>query len=327
MQLNQIQKDVLIQLYADNDIAHLDNQPALITLIFGGIPEIRSYSDIEKTIPEYKSFASELRTIKLSIEEIVKLQNTEAQVRFCLIQLSNIVNQDDAVRTDIFNKIVDHLLLDNVWTNRPDLVKKYKDISEIIQTWNHFFVSYTARDTPAVNNLYNPELFLQFPPDIVKNEVVGNNLIAKFIVKCLKKYNSLKVFFDRDSIVCGDIIKEEVYEYCEKTFSFIQLIEDISFNKENGVTNWCYNEYEHFKNYNPGNKKSKHFFIIDGLDVKIAAVPPSYTEWAQDIIDCKYEKINKPFDVTSIKKKCQEFTIRIREARIEHINELIKTVV
>lgn len=324
--LNQIQKDALIQLYADNNVVDLDNQPALITLIFGGIVGINSISDIEKTIPEYKEFTMHLRTIKNSIEEITKLNGMASQVRYCLIQLANIVAQDDAIRTDIFNKIVAHMLLNKLWAGSPALVKQYTDVSVIIQTWNHFFVSYTTRDTPAVNNLYNPELFLQFDPDIVKRELVGNNLIAKFIVKCFKKYNSLKIFFDRDSIVCGDIIKDEVYEYCEKTFAFVQLIEDITFNRENGVTNWCYNEYERFRNGNMANKKSKHFFIIDGFDINLATVPQPYYNWAQDIVVSKYEKINKPFDVTTVKKKCQEFTARIIATRTNQINELIKSV-
>lgn len=324
--LNEIQKDALIQLFAENKIEKIDCQPETITLIFIGIEGVNSFVDIEKTISDYKLFTIHLRAIKKNIEEIIKLPTVHAQVRYCLIQLSNIVEGNDQVKIDIFSKIVDRMFLSGLWIGSADLVKKYKDISTVIQKWNHFFVSYTTKDIPAVNNLYGQELFCQFNPGIVEKEITKNNLIAKFIVKCLKNYNGLKVFFDRESIVCGDIIQNEVYQYCEKTFAFIQLIEDISFNMENGVANWCYNEYQHFQHNNPNGKKRRHFFLIDGLDIRPNAVPQSYFNWAQDIIETNYERIHRPLDVILVKKKCQDFAISIREARIAYINELIKAV-
>jgi hypothetical protein len=324
--LNQIQKDALIQLYAENNISELDNQPNLIKLIFGGIDGINSFTDIEKVISDYKEFTIELRTIKKNLEEIDELfPKIQSRIRYCLIQLLNVVEEGKPVKIDIFNKMVGYRFLTASWVNSDELIKKYNEISAIIQTWNHFFVSYTTRDAEAINSLYKPELFDQFTPEILKTELTQkNNLLAKFIVKCLKKYNSLKVFFDRESIVCGDIIKDEVYEYCEKTFAFIQLIEDITFNSEQD--NWCYNEYERFSSLNDSKKKSKHFFLIDGLTIDADTVPAPYHNWAQDIVDTKFEKIYKPFDVISIKKKCKEFADRIKIVRLNHINELIKAV-
>lgn len=326
--LDQIQKDALIRVYAENNLVILESQPSLIKIIFGGIPEINSFSDIEKTVSGYKEFISLIRKIKTDLEEITMDIKIGAQIRYCLIQLGNVMKQPDAKeRCYIFNKIVDILFLQQVWSSSPDLIKQYNTTAEIIQKWNHFFVSYTTRGAPAINNLYHPELSGQFTTATVQKEIDGNNLIAKFIVRCFKDYNNLKVFFDRDSIVCGDRIREEVYEYCEKTFAFIQLIEDVTFNESEGIINWCYKEYEHFEFNNHNNQKKKYFFIIDGLNIDPSKVPPTFFEWAEDIITCSYQKIIKPFDVISVKDKCKEFADLIKEQRVNQINALIMGVV
>src|SRR5258705_13963057 len=89
-----------------------------------------------------------------------------------------------------------------------------------------FFLSYTNRNQPEVNNTFKPILKDKFSEDEWQKSVEELNLVAKLLVRYIKESTTISsIFYDKQSMICGDKIADKIYKYCENTFAFAQLIQ------------------------------------------------------------------------------------------------------
>jgi hypothetical protein len=150
----------------------------------------------------------------------------------------------------------------------------YDEKKQILE-WRDFFVSYTNRDAPAINQQFR-DLIKSSLGSAPKGMQLQANNLARVITRHLRRYQQLSGFFDEDNLQVGEDIQEAVDGYCTKVFAFVQLIEPLSFDKE-PPRNWCFYEYKHFSE-NPAivsllGDKDRHYFIL--TDPQLSEIQPA----------------------------------------------------
>lgn len=131
--------------------------------------------------------------------------------------------------------------------------KKYQDLYEeacdFLEKRIDFFCSYTTRGVLAINKLYEIAIWRQYCVDDSNVDWHTTNYLAKMIVRFFNDHG-LNYFFDRESLVNGDLIEESIYYYCDKAIVLVQILQHESFRDNERETNWCYNEYCRYKGTN-----------------------------------------------------------------------------
>jgi len=197
----------------------------------------------------YKDQVSELSEVYIKIKEYPAGQFAE-QVRSILSKLKDITDEG-AGGTESYIAFK-KFFMELDYKNMPaELQVKFDEGINFLEKKISFFCSYTSRELPDINSSYEQTLTnyfginKQIPEEFKKwNEV---NYVAKMIVRYLNELGSHNYFFDRDKLVNGDEIKHEVFDYCKRTIAFVTLAQQQVFKEFDGKTNWCYEEYDHYK--------------------------------------------------------------------------------
>lgn len=271
---------------------------------------------------EIKDYMEILLQVKKDIESIATTsQSNMDEIRKSLYLINSLIKSD---RLNTARELIAQCFY-NKWTHEEK--ELYDEIYHNIVKWKDYFFSYTNRDAYQTNNDFKSHI-----KSSIKYKNDGKkNLVAKLIVKYLKK-NNLSYFFDIDNMKCGDNIQDEIFKYCKKSFTFVQLIEDVSFEKPEKNKNWCYKEYKFFKQHRkklPEATYKTNFFILTNPPEKLkpARLPEEYKEWYDEIAEKLFiclEDINNKKElrdkVKELSNEIYNSTIRIREFLIEQIN-------
>jgi len=201
---------------------------------------------------KFKWFKNEVDSLYLQYLEIKKLAvgGDPALVRSVLSYLKDLKDKGHSRKEsyEAFKKIFQETGYKNL---TADLQKKFEDGLSFLEKKISFFCSYTTKELPDINFAYE-QVYLNYyginrydPEDLKK--LKNMNYVAKFIVKHLNIPGSHNYFFDRDKLVNGDEIKQEIFNYCDRTVAFVVLAQQQTFIDEAGVTNWCFEEYKRYK--------------------------------------------------------------------------------
>ncbi len=277
----QIQ-DKLIRLFATHSISELEDGENG-TKIFCKDFEKSSYKEVEN-IKDYNTVYTRVRQAKKTLEEIMeKNGGAKAQIKRILESIeSSAVKRKEAlcqlVKQSCYNKWAED--------EKHEFDKKY----EIMTTWKDYFISYTTRNAYHINQMFHPLIAKFVPVDRRSEQWCRQNYLARVVADCIKRHN-LSGFFDKTEMQCGDIICDEIRGCCRNAFSFIQLIELISFNPLQEGENWSYLEYSEFMQRELPTASAcissdqGLFFLIVGEsieEVKPANMPADYQEWYND---------------------------------------------
>lgn len=218
------------------------------------------------------------------LQRSVKRLDIEGQVQNCLALLHDYrVCLEDI---DVLSKLIrnDADCLYTTWNS--DGKQLYDKAYEIVTGWQDYFLSYTNRNIPEVNNFvidYIGNCFKQHEFNADKDK---RNLVADLIEKWLNQ-EGLISFYDNKNLIIGDEIKDEIEQYCKSCFVFVQVVEKVMFTKPEGRQNWCFKEYTHYQGndlIDDGNKVCC-FIAISGDESAVfpVSVFTDYAEWHKDV--------------------------------------------
>jgi hypothetical protein len=207
----------------------------------------------------------------------------------------------------------------------PDQQMLYDEKKQILE-WRDFFVSYTNRDAPAINQQFRA-LIKSCLGSAPKGAQLQSNYLARVITRHLRRYQQLSGFFDEDNLQVGENLQEAVDGYCTKAFALVQLIEPLTFDRE-PPRNWCFHEYKRFSE-NPvivallGNKDRHYFILTDPhlSEIQPARLNPSFASWVQRIEALRQAHIAIEGERnTTLRSKIKEIATQILALRAEIID-------
>jgi hypothetical protein len=254
---------------------------------------------------------------------VAKFPSPDDQVRESLRILRRMIDDEGQTKqVETTRALVEGRLLRS-WPREQQLF--YDEKKQILE-WRDFFVSYTNRDAPAINDQFRA-LIKSCLGRSPKGAQLQSNYLARVITRHLRRYQQLSGFFDDDNLQVGENLLEEVEGYCTKAFALVQLIEPLTFAKE-PPRNWCFYEYERFS-ANPAivalfGNKDRHYFIL--TDPQLSAIQPaslnsSFASWVQRIEDLRQVNIALEGERnTTLRAKIKEVATQILILRTEIID-------
>jgi hypothetical protein len=319
-----LERKNMIRLFATHALADIEATPSLILDIFKTVG-IYDAPALQK-VTGYNAFYEKLYMVKRQLDAILANPDGPTQVKNFLSAIIALKTEEPETheKKNILKDMIAECQVNNsLWANDAALTLKYTDGVEMIDEWVDFFLSYTNRDQPDINNSYAPELEKSFKRVEWDESYDQMNFLAKLIIKYLKSFNSLNAFFDQQSMVNGDNLQDQVFKYCKKTFAFAQLVEPIALAYQPGQTNWCYDEYKHFMDNNSNVVRKKFFIKTHTMPQNIH---PTYKEWYKDIADHLHYVISQPLKKTALQIKCGEIAKTIVETREQVITNYIASI-
>jgi hypothetical protein len=328
----------MVKLFACNKLAKIESDPSLIRVLFttvGAVDTSGTTGEINQLIQNlsgYNSFYCKLKDEQKNIELILENPVEMVQVKNLLTRLLFLkrLSYEQQDRKLLFNALLHDAIEHNgLWATNELAKTKYREGACMIDEWVDFFLSYTNRDQPEVNNTFDTVLKKIFKKKEWDDNVEELNMLAKLLVRNLKRRGQLNVFFDQQSMICGDKIKDKVNEYCAKTFSFAQLIQWQALANEPDKKNWCYHEYKTFDENNVNKEKGLFFFKIYDVPDKPKDVPNIPVDW-KDWIDKALTTVNvvipRELENDKLDKKCGEIANEILSARDKIINKYLTSI-
>ena len=272
------------------------------------------FSEYINLVSEYKEY----------IEKVEKdYDDPKAQAKECLVYLRKIRIEKSNAKMEVFETLVKKCFFDKKWHKLPEIIKFFDDSLPLVKDRWDFFFSYTNRNAKVTNLDFRKCL-----PDI---EYHVDNKLAEYIAAQLLSHN-LYGFWDYNDIKLADDILEEILEARNKSFCFVQLIEQIVFSvPDGGKKNWLYEEYKSFKRRSQDQPEfqklpdSLFFIIQDDRALKIANLPPLYYNWYSEIVSKKFLELTyyKVQNCRKIRYDIDKLAARIVEIREETLNCLL----
>lgn len=328
----------MIRLFACNKIEKIESDPSLIRKIFAAVPEVDTNGSIAQTNDNilntsgYAEFYCNLKEAKVKMETVINGRTEMEQVKFLLSHLNDLkrLSFDMQYKKMIFRELISNAIQHGgLWAGNAAAIQKYEQGAEMIDEWVDFFLSYTNRDQPEVNNSFEESLKKNFKRQDWDNSVEEINMLARLLVKYLKQTGGLNVFFDQQSMVCGEKIEDTVDNYCKNTFAFAQLIQWQVITDSYGKKNWCYHEYNTFKECNKD--KDKGIFFFKTYDVpddpeQVAGVPPDWKDWVKHALTTVNMVIPKKLENDQLREKCGKVAGQIIKIREQIIGKYLSSI-
>jgi hypothetical protein len=298
----------LLKLYCDHSTQAIEAADGKLLLAAFGVKQ----PDELIAIPGYpEAFALVSECASIVDNLAAKHPAPDDQVRESLRTLRRMVDDGDECR------------LREAW---PPAQQALYDEKRQILEWRDFFVSYTNRDAPAINQQFR-DLIKSCLGSTPKGAQLQANYLARVITRHLRRYQQLSGFFDEDNLQVGENLQDAVDGFCTKAFAFVQLIEPLSFDKE-PPHNWCFHEYKRFSE-NPAivglvGDKNRHYFVL--TDPQLSAIQPAslfppFAGWVQRIDDLRHAHIAvKDERNTTLRAKIKEIATQILALRSEIID-------
>ena len=187
--------------------------------------------------PKYSQPYGFVREAKVLLEEIETWPPGE-QVPACLRQMENARRgRRPPSLLLVLERLIDRWFIDgNRWNAEQQ--HAYREVAPMILQWKDYFLSYTNRGTPPINNDYR-ELIEYHYGEKFKDRMATENGVARVVARYIRRHGLLG-FFDEENIKCGEIIQDRVKEFCLKTFALVQLVEHQMFvDPGEDKINWC----------------------------------------------------------------------------------------
>jgi len=241
-------KDKLFQLFSqkDHDAAIIAKQQDIFTIM-----DVKNAQELSDDFL-YTNFYQKIIAYKKRVEEIQAKPNGQVGDALDFLKDSNKGNSDNYIYA--LKLIEDHLVPG--WDEKSK--EKFQTGKSLIVEWVYFFLSYTNKSAPAINNIFKDMLLIELPATEFDKEKEEKNLMAKLI------YNSFSVqkvypFYDKVNIELGDKWKKEIFGFTKKSYALCQFIE-IEMFADKVEMNYCFQEYFSYK------KSMLEFFKRHGID-------------------------------------------------------------
>ena len=264
----------LIELYSRNE-----------TEVIGNDLQYQDLCEKNKENPQFHEDRIAIESIKKFIEDTVLIQSrSKNQVIEALYNANMYFKKNDDFISACYKELIKNIFV-NRWADEE--MQHFNSFFEKLRDYNDYFLSFTNRSSDPTNrNDINVDYDLLiknvFNQDKLNTLDDKRNLLAYVIHHLLSTEHRGFFFPEREG--SHDIIKDKLVEGCEKSFVFIQLIQNNLF--EGDVeANFCH--FEFLKaNENPFTKNFiKYIFAIDSFDdlVKSRNINIDYSEWYNDV--------------------------------------------
>jgi hypothetical protein len=281
---------------------------------------------------DYAAAYAKVSGAKEQIEGIQKRYPDQAlQVAACLRHMDEARRESNSALLIAYTGLVRRWFIDARRWDAPAR-QMYSDRVEFVVEWQDYFLSYTNRGTPEINNVFKP--MIEF---VLKGKERGSmdddNCVVKIFVKYLVE-NGMRGFFDMEKIQPGDVIQDELRKYCTKTFSMVQFLEDAAaaFTTAD-KRNWCLTEYELFGEAREtlgklmGKRPANYFVITPDVKETEDLFPvikrEEYKAWFNEAMEVKAIRLTP--DAASQRKWRAEFK-RLAKSIIEQRNAFMEII-
>jgi hypothetical protein len=285
----------LIDLYAKHPFAKLDSPDSsalyekAIGVKYSEIYTQKWFTDGQNLVREQKKF----------LETEADSMDTRAIIIECSkyawneIVMNNTAEMSPSLRLEM--EIFRELVLKTYENRFTEPQKKFfTDTIDRLMTQNLYFISYTNRLAPIINNKYYDNICKLIPlktPHTDKDKL-NRNLLAQSIHSWLLFKNYKKGFFDIESIRQTENIPEKVKTNVANSFALIQLIDTAAFTNEE--VNWPHKEFVDFPVQQNQQASNKFFYITESFALPVSEdrVFIDYRPWYNEI---KQNKNNLEF--------------------------------
>jgi hypothetical protein len=297
-------KDELVDIYASYDkLSEAEKSPEYQKLCEQHDEEKSPFHKFRKEIAEIKSFLEE----KIDREQLSEKGQISVSLKLMQVLLNSKKEKDIL---NCYRKLIINVYSKNWSTEQLDYFEKISD--KLTTTKYDYFLSFTRRKRSAceynpVNNNYEHFIKAILGKHRFKDkERVEKNLLARSIHKILKD-SGRKGFFYPEHIGDSQLVDPKVEKACINSHIFIQLIQDIMFEKPD-VENYCFKEY----NYVIGSFSEARiiFVLAEGFYENLynwEDVYFDYRKWHghvlnKDIVILRFTTTWKQKDIDAIKK-------------------------
>jgi hypothetical protein len=310
----------LLQLYCDHSTQEIDEGGGLLLRHF----RVSNWNEL-LAINGYKEAFSLVSACAALIDGLAtRYPDPDAQARESIRLIRRMIDDGDLdTKIEVAKKLVEGRLY-KAW---PQPQKALYDQKKVILEWRDFFVSYTNRDAPAINEQFR-SLIRSCLGQTPKGNQGQSNYLARVITRHLRRYQGLSGFFDEDNLKVGEDIENKVDLYCRQAFALVQLIEPLALERE-PPRNWCFHEYSQFSLnpdiVGPVADKNRHFFVLAGSkleDLQPANLAPAYRPWLDRISQLKYISLQNERN-TTLRARIKEIASQIVALRAEIVNAWI----
>ena len=314
-------KDKLVVFYAAHSLRELKN-----------CLEYQDLCELNDDNHQFDRFREKIEQIKQHLEKTVEIQESEKG------QVTESLNTICHVMADKDKEILSYcrLLIITAFKKKwsPEQVAYFEKISDILTTTAYdYFLSFTRRkrSPDGYNPInYNYEHFIKAilgDHRFTHEERFEKNLLAKSIHQILRD-SGHNGFFYPEHLEDNQPVDLKVERACKNNHIFIQLIQDVMFDKPESVENYCFKEY----NYVKDTFLDKQILFVLAEDCKNFRSRPhvgfGYLDWYEQVISkdtviLKFTRTQKPIDVDLLKKKIEE---KICNKIKEYKRDLIENV-
>lgn len=170
--------------------------------------------------------------------------------------------------------------------------KFFADTIERLMKQNLYFISYTNRLAPIINNTYYENIckFIPATSQAEPTDKLNRNLLAHAMYAWLFLKNYKKGFFDIESIRKTENIPAKVKTNMQNSFALIQLIDSAAFANEE--VNWPHSEFQDFISTQNPETSNMFFYITESsaLPDTENQVYAAYRNWYNQITQHKNNK-------------------------------------
>jgi hypothetical protein len=324
-------RETLVRAYAQRPAAEVESTTEYLLQAFGA-----SSFDKLKEIPGYPEEARRVAAAKKTLEGIgERNKEPQDQALQCLAELVRLRTASErrvseSVEYDVMRRLIDATLYPD-WpeTDRA----RFDQRRAFIDRWNDVFISYTNRGLPETNNAHKKLIsnVLGWPG---QNQARTANYLARVLARCFEEFN-VGTFTDYKSLACGDELKGKIYEHCEASIGFVQLVEVVTFQQPAGAhpDNWCFLEYQQFSGAQPppgvpAAQVNRCFFAlvpaIADLDFNSEDIPQPYQQWFQRAIEKDLHFVVSA-SISELRAKVKDIARQIRSARHEYTKAMLSS--
>jgi hypothetical protein len=269
----------LVAVFAARSVADLEREGGKTLLGQFGVGDLEEL----QAIPGYPRAHRLVSTVRERLDRVSQ-RRSEEQVSEALALVDEAKRKggrDAADELEVTRLLVEKLLLPG-WTAAQQ--QRYAHGLEILLQWMDYFLSYTRRQAPQTNHAFRgliKEFYTTLPDARAR---ASENFVAKILVWFMK-VQGMKGFLDEDDIRIGEVIGDKVVDLCQRSFGFLQLIEDVSFADLAPNENWCFEEYQAFSSASYPSALAEQaplrffFFLTEKDLVEPAALPERYKPW------------------------------------------------
>jgi hypothetical protein len=313
--MNKI-REKLIDLFAQNSTTEIkENSGERLKKAVG----TEKYNEFIKN-REFEKYFEILKKIRDDMDDAVYGVKGIQQVKECLFLLHEKKKQSRE-EFDMCAELIKRGIYIKSWDEEQ---QDYFDFGlKMIVNWRDFFISYTNRNLHETNDDFKEIIPAVLGQDFYDENKGKSNCVSHLIAHYLNK-NGLEGFFDKHNMTCGDVIKDEIFQYCTSVYVFVQLVEMEIFKLQENKTNWCYLEFEKFDrwvNETGMNHYKRYQFILTDEEVFPAMLHRDYESWKSKVTERVHVTNLSELDKKQIKKRMGALAREIRDTKNQMVED------